>query len=416
MATILAIGNDRGVPGAQRRIGVFGVILAVMLFYMLAFPKGGIKLAGIPLTIGYAFTPLLALLAMARSRTMSLPIDRLLAFLPCLVLAMWSAIVVYLNGVASPAATISYFVTIVYLPIFGLIAFSSLILDDNRRLVESILIWAIRFIVIYGIFLFVFRQVTGRWIEIPYVTVNVGDVGTLDDKYIRRGMFFKLISTYNNGNLFGISVLIMAPLYLMLERRGWLKIALYISLFLTLSRTVWIGMAILLGLQMLARGVKPSTIMYFLLTIVVSSVMVSIMVSAMGRDLSFILDTHLGGRVGQLSALNDIRIIPYEAFPGFPEIVYLGVIRHFGVPGLILFVAHLLMPAAILWLEGVPVIRPSPAGACMQGTLIYAVIACADAAFGLIPVMMIFWMVAGMGFWYAHQQARVGGLARAIAD
>ncbi len=36
--------------------------------------------------------------------------------------------------------------------------------------------------------------------------------------------------------------------------------------------------------------------------------------------------------------------------------------------------------------------------------LLYLLLAAADAAYSLIPVMMIFWMVAGMGFWYAHRQ------------
>lgn len=413
MATALH-GEDRA-NIARSQLSVVGVCIAFMIFYMIAFPKGGIKVLGAPLTIGYAFTPLLALVAMARGKGLALPIDRLLAFLPCALLTMWSVIVVYLNGSKSSATTISYFVSIIYLPLFGLVAFSPLLLDDQRGVVEKTLLWATRVIVVYGLFLFVFRQVTGRWIEIPYVTVNADDVGQLDDKYIRRGLFFKLISTYNNGNLFGISVLILAPLYLSLEKKPWLRGALYLALFLTLSRTVWIGMALVLSFRMLARGIRPSTVLYMLLSVLVAIVMVSAMVTAMGRDMSFIFDSHLGGRINQLDALRDVRIIPYEAFPGFPEIVYLGVVRYFGIPGLLLFVAHLVVPVLILWLEGVPLVRPNKAGACAQGMLIYAVIAAADAAFGLIPVMMVFWMIAGMGFWYAHHQASAEGLTRAPA-
>lgn len=413
MATTIS-GGVRGV-GVHHRIGVFGVAVAFMLFYMIAFPKGGIKFRAVPLTIGYAFTPLLALFAMARGKGLSLPVDRLIVFLPCAALTMWSMTVVYINGSTSSAATISYFVTILYLPVFGLITFSALLLDDQRHLIERTFVWAIRFIVIYGIFLFVFRQVTGKWIEIPYITVNAADVGQLDDKYIRRGIFFKLISTYNNGNLFGISVLIMAPLYMMLEKKWFLRGSVYLALFLTLSRTVWIGMFILLAFRLLSRGVKASTVIYGVFSLLFSIILVAIMVSAMGRDISFIFDSHLGGRADQLFALTDVRIIPYEAFPGFPEIVYLGVVRYFGIPGLLLFIAYLVTPALVLRLEGVPMIRPNPAGACMQGMLIYVIVACADAAFGLIPVMMVFWMIAGMGFWYAHHQARLEGRARAVA-
>jgi hypothetical protein len=413
MAT--AIGRGVLMPVARRRVGIFGTVIAFLLFYMIAFPKGGIKVSGIPLTIGYTFTPLLALLAMARARGLAIPIDRLLALMPCLALALWSAIVVHMNGAESLGSVISYFFTVLYLPMFGLIAFSPLILDDHRHLIERTLVWAMRFIVVYGLFLFVFRQVTGHWIEIPYVTVNVADVGQLDDKYIRRGLFFKLISTYNNGNIFGLCVLIMAPLYCLLEERRILRGALYLALFLTLSRTAWIGMALLFTVRSLSRGVRPATILYLLVSSAVALLILSFTVTAMGRDMSFLWDRNLGGRIAQLDILSDIRIIPDQIFTSLPEIAYLGMIKFFGIPGLIFFVAYLAGPPIILCLEGVRPMSPAPAAACMQGLVIYMIMACADAAFGLIPVMMVFWMIAGMGFWYAHGQAKLERRAYAPA-
>jgi len=413
MAT--AISRGALVPVSRPRFGVFTATIAFLLFYMIAFPKGGIKAGGVPLTIGYAFTPLLALLAMARARGLGIPVDRLLALIPCAALTLWSGIVIHFNGAETLGSVISYFVTIFYLPIFGLIAFSSLTLDDNRQLIERTLVWAVRFIVVYGIFLFVFKQVTGRWIEIPYVTVNAADVGQLDDKYIRRGSFFKLISTYNNGNIFGLCIMMMAPLYLMLERLRILRIALYFALFLTLSRTAWIGMALLFTIRSLAHGVRPATILYLLVSAAIALLILSFTVTAIGRDMSFLWDSNLGGRVNQLEVLSDIRIIPNEMFTALPEIAYLGVLSFFGIPGFVLFLAYLATPSLVLWLEGVPPISLSPAAACMQGMMIYIVMACADAAFGLIPVMMVFWMVAGMGFWYANHQARLQGLVRAPA-
>lgn len=414
MATV--IGQSALAPGARSRIGVFGAATAFLMFYMIALPKGGIKVAGVPLTIGYAFTPLLALLAMARGRGLSIPVDRLLALLPPVALALWSALVVHINGAESTGSLISYFVSVVYLPFFGLIAFSPLLLDDRRQLIERTFVWAIRFIVVYGIFLFVFKQTTGRWIEIPYLTVNIADVGQLDDKLIRRGAFFKLISTYNNGNIFGVCVMLMAPLYCLLEERRILRAALYLALFLTLSRTAWIGMALLFTIRSLARGVRPSTILYLLISSALAVVILSFTVTAMGRDMSFLWDRNLGGRIAQLDVLSDMRIIPYEVFTSLPEIAYLGAIKYFGIPGLFLFVAFLAVVPAILWLEGVPFLSLNPASACQQGLLIYMIIACSDAAFGFIPVMMVFWMIAGMGLWYAHYQARLEGLARANPD
>ena len=414
MATVM----DRSAlsPASHGRIGIFGAAIAFLIFYMIALPKGGIKVAGVPLTIGYAFTPILAILAMARGHGLSIPVDRLLALVPPVGLALWSAFVVRINGAESTGALISYFVSVVYLPFFGLIAFSPLLLDDRRRLVERAFVWAVRFIVVYGIFLFVFKQATGRWIEIPYITVNVADVGQLDDKLIRRGTFFKLISTYNNGNIFGVCVILMAPLYLLLEERRVLRGALYLALFLTLSRTAWIGMAMVFTMRSFSRGVRPSTILYLLVSSALAVFVLSFTVTAMGRDMSFLWDRNLGGRIAQLDVLSDMRIIPYKMFTSLPEIAYLGVIEFFGIPGFFLFVAYLAVVPVILWLEGVPPLSLSPASACQQGLLIYMVLACSDAAFGFIPVMMVFWMIAGLGLWYAHHQARLEGLVRATSN
>lgn len=414
MATV--IGRSGPTPRSGSRIGVFGAAIAFLIFYMIALPKGGIKVGGVPLTIGYAFTPLLALLAMARGGGLSIPVDRLLALAPAIALALWSALVVHINGAESTGALISYFVSVLYLPVFGLITFSPLLLDDRRYLIERTFVWAVRFIVLYGIFLFVFKQTTGRWIEIPYLTVNVADVGQLDDKLIQRGSFFKLISTYNNGNIFGVCVMLMAPLYCLLEEKRLLRAALYVALFLTLSRTAWLGMALLFTIRSFGNGVRPSTILYLLVSSAIAVVILSFTVTAMGRDMSFLWDRNLGGRVAQLDVLNDMRIIPNEVFTSLPEIAYLGTIKYFGIPGFLLFVAYLAIVPVILWLEGVPPLSLTPAAACQQGLLIYMVIACSDAAFGFIPVMMVFWMIAGMGLWYAHHQARLEGLIRATAD
>jgi len=50
-------------------------------------------------------------------------------------------------------------------------------------------------------------------IEIPYFTINAADVGEVADKYNQRGNIMKLISTYNNGNIFGVCTLMFFPLF-----------------------------------------------------------------------------------------------------------------------------------------------------------------------------------------------------------
>jgi len=396
-------------PGAaafreRQAVSLLGSILSVLFFYTIAFPKGGIKAGDVPLTIGYVLTGVLLVLALLRGSRLSLPFDRLLAFLPCIFLGLWSAFVVAVNGTQSVGFTVSYFVSALYLPIFGLTFFSSLILDEHHGRIERALVWAVRFIVVYGIFLFLFRQATGHWIEVPYVTVNAADVGQLDDKHINRGGIFKLISTYNNGNIFGVAVAIMAPIYLRLEPKKLLRFALYIALFLTLSRTVWIGAILILLFRAISQGIRPLTLLYLSTGLLLVSAMIALLLNLLGTDLSFVFDSNLGGRTKQLAVLDHIEFIPQGSIGMLPEIVYTGILVQFGVPGLLFFIAHLLLPPLLLRLEGVRLLSVSRAAACQQGMLLYMVLAAADAAYSLIPVMMIFWMVAGMGFWYAHRQ------------
>jgi len=414
MAT--AINRSAPLPAARPGgLSLTGALLVFLTFFAIAFPKGGIKIYEIPITFGYIFTAALLLIAMLRARGLFLPLDRLFAFAPCLLLGLWSVPVVAVNGTESFGFTLSYFTSVLYLPFFGLVVFSSVVLDDYHAGVEKALLWAVRFIVVYGIFLFFFRQLTGSWIEIPYLTVNVADAGQLDDKFINRGGIFKLISTYNNGNIFGVSLAIMAPLYLRLETRRILKWAMYAALFLTLSRTVWIAAFLIMGLESLSKGVRPLTVLYLAIGILIAGAVVMGLLSFLGQDISFVFDSNLGGRADQFRVLDSIRVVPEGPVSTLPEIVYLGALQFFGIPGLLLFVAHLLTPSLLLMAEGTRMLSLSKASACLQGLLIYAVIAWADAAFSFIPVMMIFWMIAGLGLWYAHHQARLLKGARETA-
>ncbi len=86
--------------------------------------------------------------------------------------------------------------------------------------------------------------------------VNAADVGLLETtKDINRGGLFKLISTYNNGNVYGAAMLILLPLFDAIETRKWRKLFLRIALVLTLSRSVWIGL-VMLQLVYLLRDIK----------------------------------------------------------------------------------------------------------------------------------------------------------------
>jgi len=381
-------------------------VLIFSIVYMIGFPKGGVKIYGIPLTIGYILSGLLLILAMTRIDLSKIPINRVIVIIFAGILSFWSWGIIFANGFQKSGFALAYFIATLYLPIFGMIAFSGLIMDKLSGPVLLAIKISIRFVILYGIFLFIFKYITGSWIEIPYLTVNADDIGSLDDKYINRGGIFKLISTYNNGNIFGVCMAIIGPIYLYLEENKIFKITLMIAMLLTLSRTVWIAM-ILINLFSIAsqgRGVKQ--IFNIALFTILGLVSLSVVLAFMGRDLSFLFDKNLGGRAGMLFSVSEAKFIPTGAFKDISEIVYVGVLNGFGFFGLVLFLLYLLSPIALLLLGGTPLFSRRPDSACLQGLVIYAIIACSDGAFSYIPVMMIYWMVAGLGFWYQREVKR----------
>ena len=393
-------------PAVNRAAVAAGYLLPAALFYMIAFPKAGIRIFEIPITFGYILSSLVFAFAAARAKVLAVPVHRLLILGVTWVLAFWSLGFLIANGTSSVGFTISYFTSIVYLPLFGLVVFSRLTMDEYGSEIEAAFRWAIRFVICYGIFLFFFKFITGSWIEIPYLTVNADDVGTLDDKYINRGGIFKLISTYNNGNIFGVAMCILGPLYLRLEPRRVFRFVFYVALVLTLSRTVWIGFIAILMMQVLSRRLSVLTAVYLLSAALFAGVAIYYALALLGFDLSFLFDRNLGGRLVLLKDVWSGTLVPLKPIKPLPEIVYTGIIANYGYIGLIFFLAFLLTPTFILKAMRVDLLATTKASACLQGLLLYSVLCAADGAFSYIPVMMIFWMIAGMGLWYAQNERR----------
>ena len=190
--------------------------------FLVLFPKGGVKIGDLPLTWGYMFfaltTPPLLLVRMVRF-PVRLPVRLwavLAALLPMQLLALYA---VTFYGFADLAYGTSTFANLFFLPpIFLLIYPEFLRYVDGERL-SRYFRWCILIAAIWGIFLFFWHTFTGHFIEIPYLTVNADDYGELEGtKHIARGFYFKLISTYNNGNLYGVATLILLPLYDLLEK------------------------------------------------------------------------------------------------------------------------------------------------------------------------------------------------------
>lgn len=387
--------------GSRQRMGIAQKAIAVFLIsFLLIFPKGGIKVAGVPVTWGYlalaavVFPFLLDMFAGrggALTRVRLFPVALLVPFQMVVVLGL------LLNGSATMGFSISLVATFFFLPLVSLLVIG-LYLD--RTDLDFVLGW-VRFgmltVAVYGIFLFFFKLQTGRFIEIPYLTVNAGDVGGLEDKYIDRGGIFKLISTYNNGNIYGVSMLVLLPLYTWLER-STIKISVVkLSLLLTLSRTVWAGLIVYeIVHRLYVRRVTFRTALILLGSLLFVAAGVWYALNLLGLGAAFLFDRNLGGRFGQLLYLETATVLPRLPFGGIGEIVYLSVLHNFGLIGLATFLVGMVSPLFLHFMGCVPGTTTSYKKSLAAGLMVYLVIAMSDGAILYIPVMALYWFVVSL--------------------
>ena len=391
-------------PGKHRF--AMGVCWILVVFLVL-FPKGGFKIGNLPLTWGYLLmglsVPIVLPLRML-FRPLQFPnqlIGALVLLFPMQMVFAYGALV---NGISDPSPAFASFVNLFVLPwIFLLIYAPFLPILDGRRL-SGYIRFCILIAALWGIFLFFLHPITNFYLEIPYLTVNAQDYGKLEvTKDISRGLFFKLISTYNSGNLYGAATLILLPLYRLFEPARWRRAAVLVALFLTLSRSVWVGIIFYEFLPLLgtlASQIKTFPMVnlkkfraqfivlaFFVVVIVAVSVL---FVSSYGGIASFLLDPTGNGRLSAQNLSSQITFLPSTGVGAFAEILYLSALQVFGIVGLLAFTLLMVSPVLLLLLDKSALESPSRRAA-LKGLMIYSVVAMMDGAFDFIPVMAFYW-------------------------
>lgn len=395
MITASLAPEERGTPTWMQK----GAILLLVTF-LLIFPKGGFKIAGIPVTWGYlglAFFTLPFLFGLMSGRGGAVARVRFVVLALLVPFQLVLAFALLLNGTGTIGFSVSLLVTFFFLPLAFVLLLGFYLEHTDLEFVFRLVRFGVLAVAVYGIVLFVYKLQTGSFIEIPYLTVNAGDVGGLEDKYIDRGGVFKLISTYNNGNIYGVSILLLLPLYALLEQSS-LKVSIVrLSLLLTLSRTVWVGLVLFEILQRLyVRRVTFRTVSILLVSLFVVALGVWYALDLMGLSLAFLFDRRLGGRIGQLQALETATLVPREEFLGIAEIVYLSILHNFGLLGLACFLVGMAAPLLLHSVGCLPLARTAYKKSLASGLLIYLIIAASDGAILYIPVMAIYWFVVSL--------------------
>jgi hypothetical protein len=375
-------------------------VVVFLVLFLLVFPKGGVKVGGVPLTWGFlALAPLLLmfLASAAGGRSLRVLPSRLLvlAGLVPFQLVVFGSFLAY--GFKDPGFAISMFVTFAFLPLVLLVAPGAHL---DRIDLPHLLRWirgGILAVAVYGIFLFFWKLGTGDYIEIPFLTVNAADVGTLGDKHNNRGGIFKLISTYNNGNIYGISLIMLLPLYTWMERSPWKRGVVKMSLVLSLSRTAWAGLLAYELIQRLwVRRPRVRTFVGLGVAFVLMAGGVLWMLSLLDRDPSFLFDKTLGGRHFLWAELDRATILPGRRFRAIEEITYLSVLNQLGVVGLGTFLLAMAVPLGLFWSKAVAFHDTAFKRAVMAGLLLYFFMSTSDGGILFIPINAFLWFLVSL--------------------
>ncbi len=373
-----------------------------LMVFLVLFPKGGVKLGGLPLTWGYmalAFTTPVLLVVRIVAFPFRLPIRAWLALLMLLPIQLLCVYSVVFFGLVEASFAVSTLSAFFFLPWIFLLVYPPFLASIDGDRLALYFRRCILFAALWGIFLFFWHPLTGHFIEIPLLTVNSDDAGQLETtKHIARGLFLKLISTYNNGNLYGVDTLILLPLYDYFEPSRWRRYAVKLALLLTLSRTVWAGMVVFEAMPLLLLLLRQASTFPRLhlgqarrrvMALVVTVAMIFAALAFNSSNLSFLLDPTFGNRLGLLSDFFNGSLLPTHGLFGFSEILYGSAVREFGYAGLIAFTLLMLSPLLLLFVDHAklsPIRR-----AALKGLVLYSILAGVDGGFNFIPTMAFYW-------------------------
>ncbi len=359
----------------------------LVAIFNLALPKGGIMIYRFPLTWGYlliAVVGAMASIAVIRKRNLQIaPIIQTFGlFLPLAVIVYYKAVHYNLPSVG----WIPFAVIFGLFPILILIAIGPQLerirAADMARAIRPM----IRFAVAWGLMNFFLFILTREIIEIPYLTVNIGDVGeVLSKNNLRSGGLMKLVSTYNNGNIFGACMVMIMPLYLYFEHRKIWRALFIVAIILTLSRTAWFSMTAAFIMMALAGQIRLNRAGVWISAAAAVCVLL-VLLPVMGWSSANLIDDRLGGR---LTYLQDLKLSFFGADRiNIPEVVYFGLLQSFGLFGLVISLCALGFGAGfgIMHWQQLSRLRQ----AAVVGVLAYLAAATMDGAMLYPPVFPIF--------------------------
>lgn len=389
----------------------FGLLWLLVLFTVW-FPKAGIKIDEIPLTVGSVLlVALLALEVVLFLGGKRIFFDRIgvLLVLGCTYFGIRTLV-----GLSETSEFVAYFAALALYPLCYLLIKNIVKSPDEYQSLLALMRNGFFFISIYGLLQLLLGV---NAVAIPGLTVNLSDYQSGADWYLQKhngdSESLKLISTYQNGNLFGVNLLVVGIfVYETSQRRlrPWVLLSIVVLGALTLSRTVWVGVAVYVIWRFLmpnsasrlsigsrvfaASGVVIALICAFnwfpQIAARVSNMSVADWVDATGRT---------PGAIEMFRSIehNPLAMVfgPFGwfKFDGFAyEMTYFAVIMVGGFLGLLFF----LMPLVASFMRFVANRGLAEPRGAAYALLVWAVVAVVEGGYWLPPTAMVLWIVISL--------------------
>ena len=376
-------------------------LFLLVVFFNVWFPKAGIKISGIPLTVGNVFFMILLVLwfGMALIRKKIKCPKPAVILLVGVVYFIVKYTYIVLSG-SSFASNVTFIIPLILYP-FGLfIGYEFIKNEKQKEIIINVIRYGFYFICFYALLQYV---VGIGGCDVPGLTVNLSDYREMGPQwYMQKSNGTseenaKIVSTYQNGNLFGINLIFIYPLiyYYLRNRKREKEIIFSLMLFiacsfLTLSRTCWLGIVLFVFFEIIMKREKNKTSLFrkgfVILLCMISLVLVFMYVPAVANRF---FGTHasdwvsMSGRTeGLMNVVNSIL--------SKDNILLLFLSLIIGPKGIISFygIAFEMLPTALFAQTGI-----------IGVVLIYAFFLYAS---GGIRAALVIWLIIGIiecGYW-----------------
>ena len=246
---------------------IFFYILMITVFFNIWFPKAGIKIAGIPLTIGNVFFGVLFVIWILKKIRKPIKINKIGVVIIIGILYFFVRLIIpYFYGETSLSDLMGYLIPLVVYPLIYFIIIDTVDTEEKMEKIIKIIVWGFFFLTLYALLQYIFGINT---VAIPGLTVNLTDYKELGEYWFLQKSNgsdtanAKIVGTYQNGNLFGIGILLIYPLvynYLNQKKKNKLMILslilFVVTVFLTLSRSCWLGIFLFIFIEIMLKRTK----------------------------------------------------------------------------------------------------------------------------------------------------------------